>query len=58
MDTEINTKVVRVLIVNNLTSATAGKYMCFAQFGNVVAKREVYINIKSKLSEHDCVLFI
>lgn len=47
-DTERNNQDGRLLIVTNVTFATAGKYICSAQFGNVIAEKDVYIDIKSK----------
>ena len=51
MDAKVNTEVAKILIVNNVTFATAGKYTCSAQFGNTTAKRDVYISVNSKWCE-------
>ena len=54
MDTGVNTRAAKMLIVNNVTFATAGKYTCSAQFGNITAKRDVFISVNSKWFKCGC----
>lgn len=55
LDREVNGPVTSVLVINNASLETAGKYICFAQFDSIIVKRDIYIAIHCKFERmvHD-----
>ena len=43
----MNGEITSVLLINNVTLASAGQYTCFAQFGNITARKDIYIAINN-----------
>lgn len=44
----MNDPITNVLVINNVTLATAGRYICIAQFGNIKAEKDIYVSLHCK----------
>ena len=48
LDHEVNGPVTSILVIDNASLETVGKYICFAQFDDIIVKRDIYIAIHCK----------
>ena len=60
LDHEVNGPVTSILVIDNVSLETAGKYICFAQFDGIIVKRDIYIAIHCKFERmvHDNIMYV